>query len=551
MHNPTQKLIQELIQGAHVTQEELNNASTRAKLVKSSLPAYLLEQNLVPNLAELIAKSFDLPFIDLQTIDCKNLPTTLIDAEIMRKHNVLPLRQQEKQLKLAITDPTNQTVLKEIRFHTGLNPECVVADIKQLKKILSQVLHIKELQKLGDLTIEENAQSYSYTTNNKEIEDAPIVQYVQKLLNEAMRKKASDIHLEPYEQFYRIRFRIDGVLYENTTAAIHLANRITARIKIMAQLDISERRLPQDGRFKLTTPNESLTDKNQETNIDFRVSTCPTIHGEKIVLRILNQQVPLEIEALGLTTQEQNLFYNAIKKPQGLILVTGPTGSGKTTTLYSALKHLNSPSVNILSAEDPVEIFVSGINQVNIQPKIGVGFATLLKTFLRQDPDIIMVGEIRDQETAEIAIRAAQTGHLVLSTLHTNSAAETVFRLYNMGINHYNLITSITLIIAQRLVRKLCSHCKQTHSCTPKNKFPDNLTTIYLPVGCEHCTNGYAGRIGIFEILSMQEAHTKRWLQDPTKNMNLLNIHSLYKAGLEKVKQGLTSLDELNRVANH
>jgi type IV pilus assembly protein PilB len=374
-------------------------------------------------------------------------------------------------------------------------------------------------------------------------EDAAVVQYVQQTIMDAIQKGASDIHFEPYEKHYRIRIRIDGLLYEIATPATQFAIRLTARIKIMAQLDIAERRLPQDGRFKLQLATPS--------HFDFRVSTCPTVNGEKIVIRILNPDTSaLTINTLGLEPAQETIFHTALNKPHGMILVTGPTGSGKTVTLYSALNKLNLPVVNISTVEDPVEIYLAGINQVNVNSKIGLNFANVLRAFLRQDPDIIMVGEMRDLETAEIGIQAAQTGHLVLSTLHTNSAAETLTRLLNIGVPHYNIATSISLIVAQRLARRLCDHCKTVNKIPAPELF--NLT-IYVPVGCQHCTQGYKGRIGIFELLPITEKISAAILQNNStlaisKQAQLDGMQILRDNGLSKVKQGITSLEEINRV---
>jgi type IV pilus assembly protein PilB len=384
-------------------------------------------------------------------------------------------------------------------------------------------------------------------------EDAAVVQYVHQIMASAIQKGTSDIHIEPYEKHYRVRFRIDGVLYEIPIPNNMSANRITARLKIMAQLDIAERRLPQDGRFNLHLPLSS--------NFDFRLSTCPTINGEKIVIRILDPSTAtLTINTLGLEPAQEIIFHSALSKPHGMVLVTGPTGSGKTITLYSAINKLNTTSTNISTVEDPVEIYLAGINQVNVNPKIGLNFAAVLRAFLRQDPDIIMVGEMRDLETAEIGIHAAQTGHLVLSTLHTNSAFETLTRLINMGIPHYNLATSISLIVAQRLVRRLCDHCKKTITIPISELLrmgfiKDDLLnlTIYSPVGCQHCTQGYKGRVGIFEMLPVTEKISTAILD----NNNILEISRLARLdgmqllreiGLQKVKQGITSLEEINRI---
>lgn len=395
--------------------------------------------------------------------------------------------------------------------------------------------------------------SQNLAASATETDDAPIIRYIRKLLADSIDAGVSDIHFEPYEKHYRIRCRLDGILYEKLTVPTNLANKITACIKIMAQLDISERRMPQDGRFKMT----SLTNKT----VDLRVSTCPMIYGEKIVLRILDaSQTLLAIDNLGLENTQQKLLLNFIQKPQGIILVTGPTGSGKTVTLYTALTLLNATAVNIASVEDPVEIYLHGINQVNVNPKIGLSFATVLRALLRQDPDIIMLGEMRDQETAEIGIKAAQTGHLVLSTLHTNSAAETIIRLTNIGIPHYNIATAVTLIIAQRLMRRLCGKCKIAVTLSAAqwlaesgNVINTENITVYAAQGCEYCTAGYKGRIGIFEMLPISTSITQLILQNAdaitiAQQARAEGMQTLREIALTKVTQGMTTLVEMHRV---
>jgi len=392
------------------------------------------------------------------------------------------------------------------------------------------------------------------TADSNSDDDAPIVKYINKVLLDAVRKGASDLHFEPYEKKYRIRFRIDGILYEVATPPVNLSSRFSARLKVMARLDIAERRLPQDGRIKLKLA------KNR--SIDLRVSTLPTMWGEKVVLRILDSSAAsLNIEMLGFDDKQKQLYLSTLAKPQGMILVTGPTGSGKTVSLYTGLNILNTSECNISTAEDPIEINLTGINQVQINPKAGLTFAGALRSFLRQDPDVVMVGEIRDLETAEIAIKAAQTGHLVLSTLHTNSSAETLTRLLNMGVPAFNVASSVTLIMAQRLARRLCPHCKQPH------KIPDSELldmgymidevsagiTLYKPVGCSECSNGYKGRVGIYEMMPMSEG-IANLIMDGGNSLQIAQMAinegmmTLYRSGLEKARIGLTSLAEVNRV---
>jgi len=500
-----------------------------------SIISYIIQEKLIDpqTLATQLARDFCLPLLDLNAFD-----KSLVKFEWLiglNEHCILPLWQQQEKIWVAIADPTNQVGLELIKFNTGFTPQCIVVEADKLQAMIKAILTEQTAAAITDLPqleLDHLAQATLIEKPSFDInDDAPIIRYVNKILLEAVQKNASDIHFEPYEDHYRIRFRLDGLLYEIANPPFNLANRIATRLKILAHLDIAERRLPQDGRFKFTLPNQKV--------VDLRVSSCPTVHGEKIVLRLLNShELTLFIDSLGFESEQQQLFLDAIKKSQGMILVTGPTGSGKTITLYTALNYLNTPAVNILTIEDPVEIHLAGINQVNIQTKTGLTFAHTLRAFLRQDPDTIMIGEIRDQETAEIAVKAAQTGHLVLSTLHTNNAIATLARLANLGISPYNIATSIQLIIAQRLVRRLCDHCKIL------------INNFYEPHGCEQCTHGYKGRIGIFEILPMTEAISESVMRgsSPVDIANAALMMSLRETGMNKVKQGLTSLTEINRV---
>lgn len=503
--------------------------------------------------AELIAMTaaqyFGVPMMDLDCIGIDSLPIHLVHEKLIKKHTMIPLFLRGTQLYLATDDPSKQAALKEIQFHTGLNSKAIVVETDKLHQLINHLYFPKESQEEVNLLELSDEETDLYDT-----EDAPIVKYVNKILIQAIQKGASDIHFEPYERDYRIRYRLDGILHEIAAPPLNLASRIAARIKIMSNLDIAERRLPQDGGFKMnTTLNHS---------IDFRVSTCPTTAGEKVVIRILDSvAAKLDVETLGLNTDQKNLFLKTIQKPQGMILVTGPTGSGKTVTLYTALTILNTNTINISTAEDPVEIKVPGINQVNINPKAGLSFSGILRSFLRQDPDVIMVGEIRDLETAEIAIKAAQTGHLVLSTLHTNSAAETLNRLINMGIPSFNIASSVSLIIAQRLARRLCEHCKVlrkdiNHQSAIELGYSESDLKdfkLYKAVGCLKCTDGYKGRIALFEILPMSKpleqlvmtgANSRELLQCAQKE----GMITMYQSGLEKTKQGITSIEEVNRI---
>lgn len=508
---------------------------------------YVIKQKLMPFdlLAKTIAEEFNLPLIDPSSLNLEKIPLHLISEQLIRQHCVLPLFKQDQTLQLAILDPSNQLALDEIKFHTGLNLNYSIIAADKLGELLEKFFNARELATIDQL--EKVTVLSDSTISIEEIEDVPLVRQVNKILAEAIKKMASDIHFEPYEKFFRVRFRVDGVLYEIKKIPINLAAKITARLKIMAHLNIAERRIPQDGRLKITISQGHAT--------DFRVSTCPTVFGEKIVLRLLNSKgTVFNVDELGFEAQQKTLFYKTLNKPQGLILVTGPTGSGKTITLYSALNILNTLQVNIVTVEDPVEIHLPGVNQVAINPKAGLNFATALRAFLRQDPDVLMVGEIRDLETAEICIQAAQTGHLVLSTLHTNSAAETLTRLHNMGIANYNLATSASLIIAQRLARKLCTHCKQPQKITP-GMLPDIYleTQIYMSKGCEYCTEGYCGRVAIFELLEVTEKMTELIMQQGTA-LNIAQqaqeqgMQTLRQSAINKVKEGITSLVEINRV---
>lgn len=460
-----------------------------------------------------IADAWQLPYLDLDDITDQEIILHKLPQRLIEQHQVLLLSDN----RLAVADLTHIDAYQEIIFHLENSPFLVIADHDKLQSKIAALLHHQERENLLH-------------------DEASIVKYVEKLFSDAVNKKASDIHLETDTNNLRIRFRIDGILYEIAMLSKNLAPRIITHLKVMAQLDITEKRLPQDGKLRISIPNHSP--------IDCRISTCPGLIEEKIVLRLLNINTqPLDINTLGFSATHQDLFISHIQKPQGMILVTGPTGSGKTITLYTALHILNNPKINILSVEDPVEITLHGINQVQVNHKIDLTFSTILRAFLRQDPDIIMIGEMRDKETADIAIKASQTGHLVLSTLHTNSAAETLSRLINMGIPVYDIAASLTLIIAQRLVRVLCEHCKSQ----------DHLSNTYRAGGCSKCENGYLGRTGIYEFLPMTSKLSEIILQHPDsatleKQARIDGMQTLYEHGLEKTKSGITSLTELSRV---
>lgn len=533
---------------------------------KISLIQYLVINNILSSetIALTAARNFGVPMIDLNCIDIQNIPQTLVNEKLIRRHEMIPLLTRGTNLFLATDDPSKQASLKEIQFHTGLNTHAIVVETDKLMQLIEQLIISKESQGLSEY-VDDSNEFDGFEINSDEDEpetsgsssvtdDAPIVKFVNKILLEAIKKGASDIHFEPYEKEYRIRYRQDGILHEVAAPPVSLSSRITARIKVMSSLDISERRVPQDGGFKMKL--------SKTRSIDFRVSTCPTSGGEKVVMRVLDPgSTKLGIEALGFSPVQQDHFVKAIEKPQGMILVTGPTGSGKTVSLYTALNILNTTEVNISTAEDPVEIKVPGINQVNINIKAGLTFSSALRSFLRQDPDIIMVGEIRDLETAEIAVKAAQTGHLVLSTLHTNSAAETLNRLVNMGIPTFNIASSVTIIIAQRLARKLCEHCKKIRDdFTPQGLIELGFkeadiehVTLYKAVGCDKCTNGYKGRVGLFEVLPMTK-DLGQLIMSGGNSLEILKLAqkdgmlTIFESGLEKAKLGITTIEEVNRV---
>ncbi|MFB1094805.1 type IV-A pilus assembly ATPase PilB [Vibrio diabolicus] len=526
-----------------------------------SMPEALLSSGFFTSseLVEHLSSLFGLNQPELSQYEYASLCQQLGLRELITRHNALPLHRTTSTLLLAVADPTNQQAEDDFRFATGLQIELVLADFRQLSAAIRRLygrslsheksglkeINQEELANLVDVGADEidNIEDLSQ-------DESPVSRYINQILLDAVRKGASDIHFEPYEKMYRVRLRCDGILIETQQPPSHLSRRLSARIKILSKLDIAERRLPQDGRIKLKL--------NQDTAIDMRVSTLPTLFGEKIVLRLLDSSsASLDIDKLGYSEPQKQLYLDALRRPQGMILMTGPTGSGKTVSLYTGLSILNKPEINISTAEDPVEINLSGINQVQVQPKIGFGFAEALRSFLRQDPDVVMVGEIRDLDTAEIAIKASQTGHLVLSTLHTNSAAETVIRLSNMGVESFNLASSLSLIIAQRLARKLCSHCKQSQELTVQLQHlgiqaSDNIFKAN-PDGCNECTHGYSGRTGIYEVMRFDEFLSEALIKGASvhelEKLAIANgMSTLQMSGIEKLKQGITSFSELQRV---
>jgi type IV pilus assembly protein PilB len=537
---------------------------TQAVADKTSKPLVrvLLDESIATPLqiARASADEFGIPVLDLAAFDLDQLPKELIKEELLTKHHALPLIRRNNRIYVAISDPMNQAALDELKFSTGLTAEPIIVEDDKLHATIKQALDTADANwntddledDLEDLQVglDETQIQQAATT---EIDDTPVVRFVNSTLLNAIRRGASDIHFEIYEKTFRVRFRMDGILHEVAKAPHSLAPRVIARVKVMSRMDISERRIPQDGRIKLKI--------SEKRAIDFRVNTCPTLYGEKIVLRILDpNSAKLGIDVLGYDEAQKKMYLDALSKPYGMILVTGPTGSGKTVSLYTGLNILNTPDRNISTAEDPAEINMMGVNQVNVNAKVGLTFANALRAFLRQDPDVIMVGEIRDLETAEIAIKAAQTGHLVLSTLHTNDAPQTLTRLANMGVPSYNIASSVSLIIAQRLGRKLCDHCKELADLPKEVLLEEGFSEeeigsfpIYKAVGCDKCTGGYKGRIGIFQVMPISEEMGKIIMEggnalELAKQAQKEGVKDLRQSGLDKVRAGLTSLEEINRV---
>ncbi|MBK1872221.1 type IV-A pilus assembly ATPase PilB [Marinobacter sp. 1-3A] len=539
------------------------DAFVQASQNRIPLITYLTQNKLADSakLAFSAAMEFGVSVLDLSSFLPEMMPEGVVDEKLVRKHNALPLYKRGNRLFIAVSDPTNIQALDEIKFNTGLSTDAILVDDAKLRDAIDKYLDSQDTS-MGDLDdadlegveTEGGEQEDDGAVSASDVDDAPIVKYVNKMLLDAIRGGASDVHFEPYEKTYRVRYRTDGILKEVSRPSIKLAPKISARVKIMAQLDISERRVPQDGRIKMKLSKTKA--------IDFRVNTLPTLWGEKIVLRILDpSQAKLGIDVLGYEDDQKQLFMDALSQPQGMILVTGPTGSGKTVSLYTGLNILNTPDINISTAEDPAEINLEGINQVNVNTRVGLGFAEALRAFLRQDPDVIMVGEIRDLETANIAIKAAQTGHLVLSTLHTNSAAETLTRMMNMGVPAFNIATSVSLIIAQRLGRRLCSACKQPGEVPKDLLLTEGFTeeqidtgfTLYHPKGCDKCTNGYKGRVGIYEVVKVTEKLASMIMEEASsikiaKQAEAEGFRNLRQSALRKVIEGVTSLEEANRV---
>ena len=568
---PLSGLAKRLVNEGVCSAEVAADAALQCREKQQTFISYVIEQRLVSayRAAAAASEEFGIPLLDLDAMDMTTLPQGLINDSLITKHHALPLQKRDNRLFVAISDPTNIQALDEFKFQSGITTEAIIVEEDKLSKAIESFLDSQgsALDDLEDSDLDNLEIDDSLPTDKEEessedaANDAPIVRFVNKILLDSIKNGASDIHFEPYEKSYRIRSRIDGILQEIAKPPSNLASRLSARLKVMSQMDISERRVPQDGRIKMKIS------KNRA--IDFRVNTLPTLWGEKIVLRILDpSSAKMGVEALGFAEFQKEMYLNTLHKPQGMVLVTGPTGSGKTVSLYTGLNILNTEERNISTAEDPVEINLEGINQVHVNAKVGLTFAEALRAFLRQDPDIVMVGEIRDLETAEISIKAAQTGHMVLSTLHTNSAPETLTRLRNMGVPAFNIATSVSLIIAQRLGRRLCENCKQAITLPEATLKEEGFSTeggfsseelqnlsLYEPNhdGCSKCNRGYKGRVGVYEMLAMSP-EIAEVIMENGNSLDILKVaksqgfQSLRLSALKKVAEGITSLEEMNRV---
>lgn len=564
---PLSGVARRLIADKVISEELARDALQGAAQEHISLVSYLVQNGKADGsrIAQSISEEFGAPIFDLQSLSKDAMPKELVDAKLIRTHHALPLFQRGKRLFIGVSDPTNLNAQDEIKFHTGLSTEAILVEEGALAGAIENYLEDEESafgQKLASLdeagledldieAVEEGGANEE--VGESDVDETPIVRFVNKVLIDAIQSGASDIHFEPYEKTYRIRFRTDGILKEMTRPPTNLAQRLAARLKVMSQMDISERRIPQDGRIKMKL--------SKTRAIDFRVNTLPTLFGEKIVLRILDPtSAQLGIDALGYEEEQKKMYLEALHQPQGMILVTGPTGSGKTVSLYTGLNILNTDERNISTAEDPVEINLEGINQVPVNPKVGLSFAEALRSFLRQDPDVIMVGEIRDLETAEISIKAAQTGHMVISTLHTNSAPETITRLLNMGVPAFNVATSVSLVIAQRLARRLCEFCSEPAELPRETLLEEgfkeedlDVIQVMRPVGCDKCNSGYKGRVGIYEVVKITP-ELQNIIMEGGNSLEIARVASaegfntLRQSGLLKAAKGITSLEEVNRV---
>jgi type IV pilus assembly protein PilB len=555
-----------LVQDGIVSEEDLEGAMQEARRNRAGLVPILVAQQVADaaRIAVAAAHEFGVPLLDLDAVELDLDIVRLVSEKLLSKHRILPLLQRGKRLYIAVGDPTNLHALDEIKFQTNLRIEPIVVEQNKLEERVSRAIEAIDTTMssfdeddfdMDNLEVSAGSDAdEAQEITSADVEEAPVVKFVNKVMLDAIKRNASDIHFEPYEKYYRIRLRQDGVLAEIARPPVALALKVAARLKVMARLDIAERRIPQDGRIKMKL--------SRNRAIDFRVNTCPTLHGEKVVCRLLDpSSAQLGIDALGYEEPQRELYLQNLNKPYGMILVTGPTGSGKTVSLYTGLNILNTADRNISTAEDPAEINLPGINQVNVNPKVGLTFASALRAFLRQDPDVIMVGEIRDLETAEIAIKAAQTGHLVLSTLHTNDAPRTLTRMVDMGVKPYAIASTVSLIIAQRLARRLCDNCKEPIDVPAEALLKEGFSqadlddgiTVYGAKGCNQCTAGYKGRIGIFQVMPVTETIGRIIMEDGNA-MQIADqakadgIPDLRLAGLRKVKDGVTSLEEINRV---
>lgn len=556
-----------LVNDALLDEATAIEASSAAALANVPLAQYLVEQQTLSayQVATVTAQEFGVPLFDLNSLNIDTCPKKIVDAKLLQKHLALPLSLKSNRLQIGVVDPTNHHIINDIRFQVGTAVDTIVVEYDKLRTALDNYIQHNEEDIGASLGTLEDSQLDSIDVDGGEggsdqaitadDDDAPIVRFVNKLLLDAIKKGASDIHFEPYEMSYRVRFRTDGMLEEVAKPPVNLGTRLAARLKVMSRMDISERRMPQDGRIKMRL--------SERRAIDFRVNSLPTQYGEKIVLRILDPtSAQMGIEALGYEDDQKEAYLKTLNQPQGMILVTGPTGSGKTVSLYTGLNILNTPELNISTAEDPIEINLEGINQVGMNAKVGLTFSEALRAFLRQDPDVIMVGEIRDLETAEISIKAAQTGHLVLSTLHTNSAPETLTRLLNMGVPAFNVATSVSLIIAQRLGRRLCKSCKVPADIPQNILVDEGFETLGIPlediqlqqaVGCKKCAKGYKGRVGIYEVLEVSPAVSKL-IMNGGNSLEIAELakqegfRTLRQSALKKAAEGIISLEETNRV---
>ncbi len=559
-------LARKLVADGYINEQKAQQAFDEALKDKVPFVSYIVGKKLVSSadVAHAAAQEFGFPLMDIESMELDPEVTKLVEEKLITRHHALPLFLRGNRLYIGISDPTNVQAVDEIKFHVGKTTEPILVEEDKLARAIESAIEAADTT-LDDLTGQDDLEDLEDLELggdepkdedvSLEVDDAPVVKFVNKILLDAIKKGASDIHFEPYEKYYRVRFRVDGVLKEMAKPPLSLAGKIAARIKVMSRLDVSERRVPQDGRIKLKL--------SKSKSIDFRVSTCPTLYGEKTVMRILDSAAAsLGIDQLGYEDDQKELFITNLQKPYGMFLVTGPTGSGKTVSLYTGVNILNTMDRNISTCEDPVEINLAGVNQVQVDEKTGMTFVKALKAFLRQDPDIILVGEIRDLETGGIAVKAAQTGHMVMSTLHTNDAPQTLTRMVDMGIEPFAIATSVNLIIAQRLARRLCSHCKTVDEQIPKEGLlaegfseedVESGMAVYKAVGCDQCNDGYKGRVGLYQVMPISD-EMKRLIMEGRNAIDLADqakrdgVKDIRDSALVKVKKGVTSIEEINRV---